>query len=87
MVLKDLIKKVEKANKINEELGTGEKANLVLVHRYDKPIRIYNVKDIKKITDFYIEECSNGIINNELERTEKFLYKIINTEFEIAVEF
>lgn len=85
MKLKDLLKKVNQANKLNEELAIGKKANLVIVGKYSKPIRIYNTRDIKKITD-YFDVISEEILNNELERTETYLYKIIDTEFGIAIE-
>ena len=87
MNLKELLKKVMKANELNEELEIGEKTNLVITNRYSSPVRIYNTKDIKKIKDKYIEEISNQIINNELERIERYTYKITNTEYEIVLEF
>lgn len=87
MNLKELLKKVMKANELNEELEIGEKTNLVITNRYSSPVRIYNTKDIKKIKDKYIEEISNQIINNELERIKRYTYKITNTEYEIVLEF
>lgn len=86
MKLKDLLKKVNQANKLNEELAIGKIANLVLVNKYSTSIRIYNTKDIKKITDYYIDEISNAIIKNDLVKAERYLYKIVDTEFEIAIE-
>lgn len=87
MKLKDLINKIEKANKLNEELEVADKINLVLTERYGTPIRIYSKKDVKKIEDYFINEIAEKIINNELEKVERYTYKILDTEFELVLEF
>lgn len=87
MILKDLINKIENANKLNKELEVADKINLVLTNRYSSPIRIYSKKDVKKIQDVFINEIAEKIIHNELEKVERYTYKILDTEFELMLEF
>lgn len=79
----DLIKKVEKLNKVNKELGFEDTVvYFQLVWRYGRCETVTTAKGFKKVVKDYIEETQNEILNTELTKEDKFVYKI-NDEFHI----
>jgi hypothetical protein len=86
MNLKELISKIDKLNKMNNELDFDDKYYLVVCGRYDKPVYIYNKKDIRKIKEYYIDSISNMLINKELKKEEKYLYVIDEYEVRIGIK-
>lgn len=81
MNLKELIKKIDKINKMNKDLDFNIKYYLVIENRFFHSIYIFNSKDLKKITDYYTECVSSQLINSELLKEERYLYTItINNE-------
>ena len=85
MNLKLLIKKIEKINELHKELELYDKYYLVVSSKYETPIYIYKSKDLKIIEEVYINEISNKIINNEIIKEERYMYKITDTDYEIRV--
>lgn len=76
----DLVKKVEKLNKDNMELGFDDTTlNLQLVPRYGRSETITTVKEFKEVIKDYIDEVQEEILNKELIKEDKFTY-IINDE-------
>ena len=81
MNLKELIRKIDKINKMNEDLDFNIKYYLVVENRFFHSIYIFNNKDLKKITDYYTEDVSSQLINSELLKEERYLYTtMINNE-------
>lgn len=85
MTLKELTKKIEQLNKIQKELELGNKYYLVIENRYDRAIYIYDSKSLKDIKDYYIKEIANKIINNDLLKVERCLYRVDGTQYKIRI--
>ena len=86
MNLKELMTKIDKLNKINKDLDFDDYYYLVVSSRYDKPIYIYNKKDINKIKKEYIDRVADMLINEELQKEEKYLYVIDEYEIRIGIK-
>lgn len=86
MILKDLIKKVEQINKLNNELEICYPVNLVISNKYSRPITIYKAKDLKKIEEYFVSEVAYELLHNEIEKVERYIYKVVNTTFVIQIE-
>lgn len=87
MTLKDLMKKIEQLNKINSELGIDRSYYLVLSDKYcSKVIYLYNKKDLKEISDYFIPRISTILLYTPVKFVERYLYKIefINGSNEIV---
>lgn len=76
MNLLKLLGKIEKLNKLNNELGIDTQYYLPLYSRYDRPIYLYKVKDISRIKDKYINELSEVLIHNEIIKSDAYVYDI-----------
>ena len=85
MSLKELIKKIEKINKLNAELYFDKKYYLVVSEKYSKLIYIHNSKDLKSITDYYETKVANTILNDELIKEENYFYKVGEYDVRIGV--
>lgn len=76
MNLKELINKIEKYNKLGEELNMTSTYYLVVMCNYSKSVFLYKKRDIKNIEDYYIKEIAEKLINGELKQEERYLYSI-----------
>lgn len=87
MNLKELIKKIDKINKMNKDLDFNIKYYLVVYNRFFRSIYIYKSRDLKEITDYYIEDISSQLINGELLKEERYLYTttINNEKYNIRI--
>ena len=97
MSLKELIKELEKSNKIADKVGLPYKYYLVVRNHTTRHCIRYSI-DLKLLEDYYIQEVSNKLINSELCKEEDYLYSLSittrenqyifteNYEIRIAVE-
>ena len=85
MTLKELTKKIEQLNKMQKELELGDKYYLVVENRYSRAIYIYDSKSLKDIKNTYIKEIANKIINNDLIKVERCLYRVDGTQYEVRI--
>lgn len=88
MNITDLLIKIIKANKLNEELNLQREAYLVLTNKYDRPIYLYNKKDLKKINDKYITNLAKLLYNSKLIKIEDYTYKFYDSvldEFQVQI--
>ena len=77
MTLKDLMNKIDKLNKLNSELGVNIGYYLVLSDKYcSKVIYLYNKKDLKEITNYFIPQIATILLYTPIEKVEAYLYKI-----------
>lgn len=77
MTLKDLMNKIEKLNKLNNELGMDRNYYLVTSDKYgSKVMYLYNKKDLKEITDYFIPQIATILLYTPVEKIERYLYKI-----------
>ena len=77
MTLKDLMKKIEQLNKINSELGIDRSYYLVTSDKYcSKVIYLYNKKDLKEITNYFIPQIATILLYTPVKFVERYLYKI-----------
>ena len=86
MKLENLLKKINKLNELNGEIGVEDKKYfLVVEEKFSQPIYVYTKKDFKKLEEYYIKDIYNNIINSELVQDEKFTYNVPNTEVKIQI--
>lgn len=76
MNLKELISKIEKYNKLGEELGLQRQYYLVISCNNSKSIYLDKKKHLKNVEDYYIKEIAEKLINGELKKEERYLYSI-----------
>ena len=88
MNITDLVVKILKANKLNEELHLQGKAYVVLTNKYDSPIYIREKKDLQKINGKYINNLAKLIYNSKLIKIEDYSYKFYDSildEYEVHI--
>lgn len=88
MNITDLVIKILKANKLNEELKLQRKAYIVLTNKYDSPIYIREKKDLQKINDTYKNNLAKLIYNSKLIKIEDYSYKFYDSildEYEVHI--
>lgn len=88
MNITDLLIKILKANKLNEELHLQGKAYIALTNKYDSPIYIREKKDLQKINDTYKVNLAKLIYNSKLIKIEDYLYKFYDSilyEFQVRI--
>ena len=75
MLVKDLFKKVEMLNKLNEEFGIEDKKQISF---YDLEFKQFNsFKEFKKfINDEYVKEVIESLLNTNLVALEKNIYTV-----------
>lgn len=79
--LKGLLKKIEKLNNLNKDLEINYKYYLVVYNRYMKNIYLYSSKDLKDLCNYYIDDISSKLINDNLIKEERYSYVMyINNE-------
>lgn len=87
MSLKELIKELEKSNKVADKVGLPYKY-YVVVSDFTKSFCIKSVKGLKTLEDYYIPKVADMLINNELKKEEDYYYNIYVTvkEYNILAE-
>lgn len=86
MKLQDLLKKINKLNELNNEIGVEDRKYFIVVkEKFGKPICVYTKKDFKTLEEYYVKGIYNSIINSELTQNDKFIYSVPNTEVEIQI--
>ena len=86
MKLQDLLKKINKLNELNDEIGTEDRKYFIVVEeKFSQPIYVYTKKDFKKLEEYYIKDIYNNIISSELVQDEKFTYNVPHTEIKIQI--
>lgn len=88
MNITDLVVKILKANKLNEEFHLQVKAYVVLTNKYATPIYIREKKDLQKINDTYTDNLAKLIYNSKLIKIEDYSYKFYDSildEYEVLI--
>ena len=85
--LKELLRKIEKLNSLNKELELGNKYYLVVCKRYMRSIYLYNRKDLKDLCEYYNDDISSKLVNDNLIKEERYTHIIYvnNEKYEICI--
>lgn len=75
MSLKELIKELEKSNKVADKVGLPYKYYVVVCNHTTRHY-IRSSKDLKVLENYYIAEVSDKLINSELYKEEDYLYSL-----------
>ena len=71
----------------NKELELENKYYLIVYNRYMKSIYLYNSKDLKELCEYYIDNISYKLINENLIKEDRYNYfmYIDNEKYEICI--
>ena len=75
MSLKELIKELEKSNKVADKIGLPYKYYVVVSNHTTRHC-IRCSKDLKLLEDYYIKEVAEKLINSELSKEEDYFYSL-----------
>lgn len=78
MSLKELIKELEKSNKVADKVGLPYKYYVVMCNHTTRHY-IRSSKDLKLLESYYIAEVSDKLINSELCKEEDYFYSLTIT--------
>lgn len=75
MSLKELVKELEKSNKIADKVGLPYKYYVVVGNHTTRHC-IRCSKDLKVLENYYIQEVAEKLINSELYKEEDYFYSL-----------
>lgn len=75
MSLKELIKELEKSNKVADKVGLPYKYYVVVCNHTTRHF-IRSSKDLRVLEDYYIQEVAEKLINSELYKEEDYFYSL-----------